>query len=295
MVSAPGTTSPSEEQAPSPTNAERDQQTIELLTEAATGDEFTRRAARDRAVELNLPLARYLAGSYRGRGIPLDDLHQVACVGLLKAVRGFSPDRANSFAAYAIPTIRGELRKHFRDAGWTVRPPRRIQELQAQIRRVEAELVQRLQRSPSVREIADELDTEIDEVLEATSVDSCFTPYSLDLPGPDGTGTSSAVQADLGTWDPRFASAEARLMLEPAIRNLRERDRVVLQLRFVDGLTHVVGPVREREFGGAPSLDHGSSGVTTALEPPTSLDLTGWRETLRIRLAGWLSRLGAGR
>jgi len=237
VATAPGTTSPSEEQAPSLTNAERDQQTVRLLVEAAEGDEFTRRAARDSAVELNLPLARYLAGSYRGRGIPLEDLQQVACIGLMKAVRGFSPDRANSFAAYAIPTIRGELRKHFRDAGWTVRPPRRIQELQARVRSAEAELVQRLQRSPSVQEIADELDTEIDEVLEATSVDSCFTPYSLDLPGPDGTGSSSTVQADLGIWDSRFASAEARVMLEPAIRGLRERDRTVLQLRFVDGLT----------------------------------------------------------
>ena len=226
-----------EQHAASLSNAERDELTVRYLVEAAAGDEFTRRAARDRAVELNLPLARYLAGAYRGRGIPLDDLQQVACLGLVKAVRGFSAERANSFAAYAIPTIRGELRKHFRDAGWTVRPPRRIQELQARVRAAEAELVQQLQRSPSVQEIAEELGTEIDEVLEATSVDSCFTPYSLDMPGPDGTGPSTAVQSDLGVWDPMFASAEARLMLEPAIRGLRERDRTVLQLRFVDGLT----------------------------------------------------------
>jgi RNA polymerase sigma-B factor len=224
-------------QAPSLSNTERDRLTVELLIDAASGDDISRRAARDQAVELNLPLARYLAGTYQGRGIALEDLQQVASLGLLKAVRGFSAERATSFAAYAIPTIRGELRKHFRDAGWTVRPPRRIQELQARIRTTEAELVQRLQRSPSVQELAEELEIEIDAVLEATSVDSCFTPYSLDAPVPVENGSSSSVQAELGTWDPEFASAEARLVLAPAIRRLRTRDRTVLQLRFVEGLT----------------------------------------------------------
>ncbi|MFL6022640.1 MAG: SigB/SigF/SigG family RNA polymerase sigma factor, partial [Marmoricola sp.] len=218
-------------------NAERDRLTVELLVEAATGDDFSRRSARDRAVELNLPLARYLAGTYAGRGIPIEDLQQVASLGLLKAARGFSVDRATSFAAYAIPTIRGELRKHFRDAGWTVRPPRRIQELQARIRAAEADLVQRLQRSPSVRELAEELEVEIDQVLEATSVDTCFTPFSLDAPVPVENSSSGSVQADVGGWDPEFATAEARMVLGPAIQRLRERDRVVLQLRFVDGLT----------------------------------------------------------
>jgi RNA polymerase sigma-B factor len=226
-----------DDQTGSLSNAERDRLTVQLLVEATSGDDLSRRIARDRAVELNLPLARYLAGTYQGRGIALEDLQQVASLGLLKAARGFSAERANSFAAYAIPTIRGELRKHFRDAGWTVRPPRRIQELQARIRAAEADLVQRLQRSPSVRELAEELEIEIDAVLEATSVDSCFTPYSLDAPVPSASGSSSGVQADFGDWDPEFASAEARLMLAPAIRGLRERDRTILQLRFVEGLT----------------------------------------------------------
>ena len=237
MNSTYGTTSLTDDQVPNLSNADRDRMTVDLLVEAANGDDLTRKNARDRAVELNLPLARYLAGTYTNRGIATEDLQQVASLGLLKAVRGFSPERSNSFAAYAIPTIRGELRKHFRDAGWTVRPPRRIQELQARIRAAEAELIQQLQRSPSVREIAAELDVEIDEVLEATSVDSCFTPHSLDAPVPVDGGSSNAVQADLGGWDPEFASAEARLVLGPAIRGLGERDRTVLRLRFVEGLT----------------------------------------------------------
>jgi len=232
------TSSLSDHQAENLSNAERDHLTVQLLTEAnSSDDDLLRREARDRAIELNLPLARYLAGTYSGRGIAHDDLHQVACLGLLKAARGFSPERANSFAAYAIPTIRGELRKHFRDAGWTVRPPRRIQELQARIRSVEADLVQRLQRSPSVRELASELEVEVDDVLEATSVDSCFTPLSLDAPVPVASGWSDSVPADLGTWDPALAGAEARLLLGPALRELCARDRDVLRLRFFDGLT----------------------------------------------------------
>jgi len=231
------TTTLTDVQAKRLSNAERDRLTVELLTDAASGDAFSRRASRDRAVELNLPLARYLASSYQNRGIPLEDLQQVASLGLLKAVRGFSPERTNSFAAYAIPTIRGELRKHFRDAGWTVRPPRRIQELQARIRAAEGLLAQELQRVPSVQELAAQLDVQIDDVLEATSVDSCFTPFSLDAPVLVQNGSSSYLQADLGDWDPQFASAEARMVLEPAINELSSRDRTVLQLRFVEGLT----------------------------------------------------------
>lgn len=214
-------------------HAERDQRTVELLIEAASGDPLHRLEAREEAIELNLPLARYLASRYQRRGIPDDDLRQVAYVGLMKAIRGFSPDRTNGFAAYAIPTIRGELRRHFRDTGWTVRPPRRVQELQAEVRSTEAELVQSLQRTPTVQEIADALGVEIDDVLEATSVDSCYTPNSLDAPVP---GSESASN-DPGSDDPAFASAEARLVLAPALQELGERDRQILQLRFTEGLT----------------------------------------------------------
>lgn len=219
---------------PAPTsNAERDQRTVELLLQASEGDELRRLEAREEAIELNLPLARYLASRYQRRGIPSDDLEQVAYVGLMKAIRGFSPDRTNGFAAYAIPTIRGELRRHFRDTGWTVRPPRRIQELQAQIRSVEAGLVQELQRTPTAQEIATFLDVEIDDVLEASSVDSCYTPNSLDAPIPG----SEEMTADPGMIDPAFASSEARVVLAPALAGLGERDRKILDMRFAQGLT----------------------------------------------------------
>jgi RNA polymerase sigma-B factor len=214
-------------------NAERDQLTVELLVQAQQGDPLHRQSAEAEAVELNLPLARYLASRYRGRGIPEDDLVQVAYVGLMKAVRGFSPERTNGFAAYAIPTIRGELRRHFRDTGWTVRPPRRIQELQAQIRSCEAELVQEFQRTPTVKEIAAALEVDVEDVIEASSVDSCYSPKSLDAPLPG----SDELASDPGTTDPEFDVAEARMILAPALNELRGRDRQILELRFVEGLT----------------------------------------------------------
>ncbi|MCW2855150.1 MAG: sigma-70 region 4 domain protein [Marmoricola sp.] len=215
-------------------NAERDERTIDLLTEAMDGDQVDRETAEAEAVALNMPLVHYLAGMYRRRGIADEDLHQVACVGLMKAIRGFTPGRSTGFAAYAIPTIRGELRRHFRDAGWTIRPPRRIQELQPRIRRAEADLVQQLQRSPTVNELAAALDVEIDDVLEAASVGSCFAPRSLDAPV---SFENADVRIDLATDGREFAHLETWLLLEPAMTILSERDRRILHLRFVDDLS----------------------------------------------------------
>lgn len=215
------------------THAERDDLTVVLLTEAVDADPERQDALRREAIELNLGLAKYLASKYQRRGIPDDDLEQVAYLGLVKAVRGFSPERSHGFVGYAIPTIRGELRRHFRDTGWTVRPPRRIQELQARVRSTQAELTQSLNRTPTAQEIAEHLEVEIDEVLEASSVDSCFTPNSLDAPVPGGDDLTN----DPGTDDPGFATSEARVVLAPALRELGERDRRILDLRFVEGLT----------------------------------------------------------
>jgi RNA polymerase sigma-B factor len=215
------------------TNAERDQVTVDLLTQATDADPLRQQELRSEAIELNIPLARYLASRYQRRGIPSDDLEQVAYLGLVKAVRGFTPGRVTGFAAYAIPTIRGELRRHFRDTGWTIRPPRRIQELQARVRSTTAELTQILNRTPTVKEIAAELEVDVEEVLEASSVDSCFTPSSLDAPVPGNEDLSN----DPGTLDPEFDRSEARVVLAPALEDLGERDRKILDLRFVEGLT----------------------------------------------------------
>ncbi len=220
--------------APHHANGERDRTTVSLLREALQAGPARKRQLLDEAITLNLDLARHLANKYYGRGIASDDLHQVANLGLLKAARGFAPEKSDSFAAYAIPTIRGELRRHFRDTGWTVRPPRRIQELQAKIRSAEAELVQQLHRSPTVNELAAALDADVDDVLEATAVDSCFNPLSLDAPTGDGTQTLGTTIKDLNE---EFTDSEARLLLGPAVRKLGSRDRIVIDLRFFQGLT----------------------------------------------------------
>jgi len=224
-------TAVSEEQ----TRSERNQTTIELLTESVSASLPRRRALQEEVVRLNMPLARMLANRYAGRGIALDDLHQVAYLGLVKAVRGYDPTRGREFLGYAIPTIKGEIRRHFRDAGWAVRPPRRIQELQGRLWAADAELTQILHRSPTAAELAEELDVSVDDVIESLSADGCFAPSSLDAPAVDSETGSLAER--LGGPDDEFDRCEARLMLSKAVRNLGERDRTIVRLRFFEGWT----------------------------------------------------------
>jgi RNA polymerase sigma-B factor len=194
-----------------------------------------RRALEQEVVRLNLPVAREIAMRYRGRGIAMDDLVQVASLGLVKAVRGFDPERGSDFLSYAVPTIRGELRRCFRDAGWTVRPPRSIQELQTEIWRAESDLAQSLQRSPLPREIAAHLRVSEERVLEALGADGCFAPTSLDA--PLGDGDDSGVGQYLGEMDAQFDRAEARVILAAVVGRLSERDRTIIRLRFFEGWT----------------------------------------------------------
>lgn len=217
------------------TRADRNQTTLDLLSEAVTASPARRQSIQDRVVRLNMPLAKMLANRYAGRGIATDDLHQVAYLGLVKAVRGYDPERGREFLGYAIPTIKGELRRHFRDAGWAVRPPRRIQELQARLWVADAELTQTLHRSPTAGELADELDVSVDDVVEALSADGCFAPSSLDAPAQDSETGSLAER--LGGDDDEFDRCEARLMLAKAVRELGERDRTIVRLRFFEGWT----------------------------------------------------------
>jgi RNA polymerase sigma-B factor len=188
----------------------------------------------DRLIETNAGVARSMAGRYRNRGIDLDDLEQVALLGLTKAAQRFDPTAGHDFLSYAVPTIRGELRRHFRDAGWMVRPPRRVQDLQARIARAQDELEPQLGRSPRPSEVAQHLDVELDDVVEALAADGCFTPTSLD--GPVGDGASSLGDL-IGTEDRAIESAEARVVLGPVLRTLSDRDQRILHLRFVEERT----------------------------------------------------------
>jgi RNA polymerase sigma-B factor len=202
-----------------------------LLRRAAReSDPVERKRLQDEVVVLHMGLARAIAARYRGRGISEEDLVQAASMALIKAVRNFDPAMGVAFLSYAVVTMKGEVKRQFRDFGWMVRPPRPIQKLQAEVSRAEGDLTHRLGRSPTVSEVATHLGVPEDDVVEALSADGCFTPTSLDSPvGSDGSGVLGEL---LPGEDTAFGEAEARIMLAPAVRALPEREREVLYLRF---------------------------------------------------------------
>lgn len=224
------------EAAPIVPENHRSEITARLLSQIAeTTDDVEGKRLRDEVVVLNMGVARAIASRYRDRGISKDDLMQAAYVGLVKAVQGFDPSFERDFLSYAVPTVTGEVKRYFRDFGWTVRPPRRVQELQSQISRASAELSQELHRSPKTSEVAEHLNVDIDSVIEALAADGCFTPASLDVPvGEDG---STSLGELIGHDDADLGRAEARIMLAPAVRQLAPRDRRILELRFFKGCT----------------------------------------------------------
>jgi RNA polymerase sigma-B factor len=209
-----------------------------VLARLATAGDDERRELEDRLVEVNLQVALDVARRYRSRGVSLEDLEQVASLGLVKAARAYDPDRATDFLSYAVPTIRGEVRRHFRDHGWTVRPPRTVQQAQARITAVESDLCQELGRAPRPSEIAERLDLDLDLVVEALAANGCFSPTSLDAtPAAAEGGAEQGIGDRLGDDDPAFDSAEARLALQPLLAHLDRRERIMLEMRFFKGAT----------------------------------------------------------
>lgn len=214
----------------------RRQRTAALLRAAdECDDQGTRQEILHEAILLNLEVARSLAHPYSGRGIPAEDLEQVACAALVRAASDFDPSRSSDFLAYAVPTVRGELKKHFRDCGWTVRPPRRVQELQAVVAEARARLQQALGREPTLEEVAADVDEEPSAVAETATAGGCFAPTSLDLPVGDKSLTTLGDM--VAATSSGFDAAEARLMLWPVIRRLPARDQRILGLRFLEGRT----------------------------------------------------------
>ena len=179
-------------------------------------------------------IAGELARRYHGRGIGAEDLDQVANLGLVKAVQGFDPAQGNDFLSFAVPTIRGEIRRHFRDYGWAIRPPRSVQEMQSRIATAEGELFQALGRSPRPSEIAEHLGVELELVVDSLSANGCFGPMSLDAPVADGDASPTDR---LGGLDSSFATAEARIVLGRILSDLSPRDRQILEMRFFGGCT----------------------------------------------------------
>jgi RNA polymerase sigma-B factor len=212
----------------------RREATQRLLELAASASVDERRAIEDQLVESNMQIAVDVARRYRARGVPVEDLEQVAYLGLVKAARGYDPERATDFLSYAVPTIRGEVRRYFRDHGWTVRPPRSVQQAQARITTAEAELCQELGRAPRPSEIAERLGLDLDLVVEALAANGCFAPTSLDATTGDHEG---GIGDRLGDDDPSFDSAEARVALKPLLAHLDRRERIMLEMRFFKGAT----------------------------------------------------------
>ncbi|WP_395692106.1 SigB/SigF/SigG family RNA polymerase sigma factor [Nocardioides sp.] len=217
------------------TSESRSETTMRLFGERATATDAERRQIDEDLVRLNMPLARDLARRFRGRGIADDDLEQVAYVGLVKAVKGFALDRGHEFVSFAVPTIRGEIRRHFRDLGWTIRPPRSIQETQAKIAGCESELYQQLGRAPRPSEIAAHLGMDVEQIIDALGANGCFAPASLDAPG-FGEDDDTVGQR-LGGEDAGFDLAEARAMLAPLLARLSRRERLIVEMRFFRGCT----------------------------------------------------------
>lgn len=188
---------------------------------------------RSELVELHLPLVRFFARRYANRGEPLDDLIQVASLGLLKAIDRFEVERGLEFSTYASPTVLGEIRRHFRDRTWAVHVTRGLQELTTEVGATVGELTQRLGRAPSVTELSAHLRQPEERVLEALECLSAHTAHSLDAP----TGEDFTLADSLGGEDGALADVELHESLTPALAKLPERERRILQLRFYGNQT----------------------------------------------------------
>jgi RNA polymerase sigma-B factor len=193
--------------------------------------------ARERLIEQYLPLVRSLARRYSYRGEQLDDLVQVGCIGLIKAIDRFDVERGVELTTYATPNIIGEIKRHFRDKGWSVRVPRGLQELNVRLSRLIEELTVRLERSPTIAELAKAADVDEEEVLEALETGQAYATLSLSAPTGGEEGDDLDPLESLGELEHEYEVSEDRAVLAPGLRVLDERELRILQLRFFEGLT----------------------------------------------------------
>jgi RNA polymerase sigma-B factor len=219
--------------------ADADLRGVELVTAMATlpAAHPARAALREQAIAAWLPMAQRLARRYAGRGEPLDDLLQTATIGLIKAVDRFDPQRGSDFIGYAIPTILGEIKRHFRDRAWSVRVPRRLQELRMAINDANSVLSHALGRPPTVTDIAEHLKVGEEDVLEGLEGARAYSAASLSTPvSADG---SVELGDRLGAEDHGYELTELHLALEPAMTCLTERERRIITMRFYGNQTQI--------------------------------------------------------
>jgi RNA polymerase sigma-B factor len=214
--------------------AERSREDRELFERYRDGDG----QAREQLVARFLPLARQLARRYQRAGEPLDDLLQVASMGLIKAIDRFDPEREIAFSSYAVPTILGEIKRHFRDRTWAVRVPRDLQELTLRVDKAVGELSEELRRQPSVAEIGEAVGAEEEQVLEALQAGGAYRAVSFDAPRGDGGEDEASTLADSVGFDEHgFDRAEERATLEHLLTTITPRERDVLRMRFEEDMT----------------------------------------------------------
>ncbi len=189
--------------------------------------------AREQLVERFLPLARKLARRYQGAHEPLDDLVQVASLGLVKAIDRYDADRGIAFSSFAVPTILGELKRYFRDVGWSVRVPRGTQELAIKVEQIQRRLTAQTGRPPTFNEIAEYAELSVEDVLDALEAAAAHHAVSLDIPREDSEGEIGTLGDAIGEIDERFDLVETGTSIGEAAKHLSERERQVLALRFI--------------------------------------------------------------
>ena len=210
------------------------ERTKQLFARYKAGDED----AREQLVMNNLNLVRFIAAKFKNRGEPLDDLIQVGTIGLIKAIDRFEPERGLEFTTYATPTILGEIKRHFRDKGWSVRVPRRLQELSQKVTQATDELTRELQRSPTVEEIAERVGSTVDEVLEAMESASAYSAVSLETSRSDEDDAPALIDR-YASVDRDLLAIDDRMLLEQAMADFSPREREIIDMRYVEGLTQV--------------------------------------------------------
>ncbi|MQA95764.1 MAG: SigB/SigF/SigG family RNA polymerase sigma factor [Streptosporangiales bacterium] len=209
----------------------------ELLAELAETDDAQRRdRLRDRLIRMHLPVARGVARRYRNRGEPHEDLEQAALVGLVNATNRYQPGLGQSFMAYAMPMMTGEVKRHFRDRTWAVRVPRRYQERRAELRAAVGRLTQELGRSPTVDELAEAMQIDAEEVVLTMDASASYSAISLDAPVGDGEEPMPLGET-LPDWDADLSSVVDKTALRPALDGLPDRERRILLLRFFGNKT----------------------------------------------------------
>lgn len=221
-------------------NEDRRQHARDLLGQLSvlTDDDPAREKIREELVILQMPLVRHLATRFRDRGEPLDDLIQVGTIGLINAIDRFDTSRDVEFSTFATPTILGEIKRHFRDRGWAIRVPRRLQEMRKSISTATETLTQSLGREPTVEDLAEHLGLGVEDILEGLESGLAYSTVPLD-PLIDPDDESFGLAARLGSADPELAHVEERAVLAPHLAQLPERERLILKYRFVDGLTQM--------------------------------------------------------